>query len=120
MEQRVSVFSLVCLFYILFELVNNELNQLVDLRRPPISIEQNDQANEAMLKGVLGQIIGQSATDQKAQLDAASKGATDLSAFVKRKPAKQASHQPETASKRPAEESAENDSKRSRVDDASS
>lgn len=120
MEQRVSVFSLVCLFYIWFELVNNELNQLVDLRRPPVSIEQNDQANEAMLKGVLGQIIGQSATDQKAQLDAASKGATDLSAFVKRKPAKQTSDQPETASKRPAEESAENGSKRSRVDDASS
>ncbi|KAJ5528656.1 hypothetical protein N7527_002049 [Penicillium freii] len=102
------------------EIVTEMEQRLVDLRRPPISIEQNDQADEAMLKGVLGQIIGQSATDQKAQLDAASKGATDLSAFVKRKPAKQASHQPETASKRPAEESAENDSKRSRVDDASS
>jgi HAT1-interacting factor 1 len=73
-----------------------------------------------MLKGVLGQIIGQSATDQQAQLDAASKGATDLSAFVKRKPAKQPSQQPETASKRSAEEPAENGSKRSRVDDASS
>lgn len=120
MEQRVSVFSLVCSFHILLELVNNELNQLVDLRRPPVSIEQNDQANEAMLKGVLGQIIGQSATDQKAQLEAASKGATDLSAFVKRKPAKQPTQQPETASKRPAEELAENGSKRSRVDDASS
>lgn len=102
------------------EIVTEMEQRLVDLRRPPISIEQNDQANEAMLKGVLGQIIGQSATDQKAQLDAASKGATDLSAFVKRKPVKQASHQPETASKRPAEESAENGSKRSRVDDASS
>ncbi|KAJ5606952.1 hypothetical protein N7537_003571 [Penicillium hordei] len=102
------------------EIVTEMEQRLVDLRRPPVSIEQNDQANEAMLKGVLGQIIGQSATDQKAQLDAASKGATDLSAFVKRKPAKQASHQPETASKRPAEESADNGSKRSRVDDASS
>lgn len=119
MEQRVSVFSFICPFYILFELVNNELNQLVDLRRPPVSIEQNDQANEAMLKGVLGQIIGQSATDQKAQLDAASKGATDLSAFVKRKPTKQPSQQPETAAKRPAEEPAGNGSKRSRVEDAS-
>ncbi|KOS42881.1 hypothetical protein ACN38_g6227 [Penicillium nordicum] len=102
------------------EIVTEMEQRLVDLRRPPVSIEQNDQANEAMLKGVLGQIIGQSATDQKAQLDAASKGATDLSAFVKRKPAKQTSHQPETTSKRPAEESAENGSKRSRVDDASS
>ncbi|KAJ6185014.1 hypothetical protein N7519_006315 [Penicillium mononematosum] len=102
------------------EIVTEMEQRLVDLRRPPVSIEQNDQANEAMLKGVLGQIIGQSATDQKAQLDAASKGATDLSAFVKRKPAKQPSQQPETASKRPAEEAAENGSKRSRVDDASS
>ncbi|CAG7936142.1 unnamed protein product [Penicillium nalgiovense] len=102
------------------EIVTEMEQRLVDLRRPPVSIEQNDQANEAMLKGVLGQIIGQSATDQKAQLDAASKGATDLSAFVKRKPAKQPSQQSETASKRPAEETAENGSKRSRVDDASS
>ncbi|CAG8903042.1 unnamed protein product [Penicillium egyptiacum] len=103
------------------EIVTEMEQRLVDLRRPPVSIEQNDQANEAMLKGVLGQIIGQSATDQKAQLDAASKGATDLSAFVKRKPAKQPTQQPETASKRPAEEEpAENGSKRSRVDDASS
>lgn len=73
-----------------------------------------------MLKGVLGQIIGQSATDQQAQLDAASKGATDLSAFVKRKPAKQPT-QAETSSKRPAEDSAtETDPKRSRVEDAAS
>lgn len=92
--------------------------QLVDLRRPPVSIQQNDQANEAVLKGVLGQIIGQSATDQKAQLDAVSKGATDLSAFVKRKPAKPPTQQTENASKRPAEEPpAKNDSKRSRVND---
>jgi HAT1-interacting factor 1 len=95
--------------------------QLIDLRRPPVSIEETDQANESMLKGVLGQIIGQSATEQKAQLDAASKGATDLSAFVKRKPAKQSIQQAEPASKRPAEEpAAENNSKRSRVEDASS
>jgi HAT1-interacting factor 1 len=74
-----------------------------------------------MLKGVLGQIIGQSAIDQKAQLDAASKGATDLSAFVKRKPAKRLAQQAETTPKRPAEEPAtENGSKRPRVDDASS
>lgn len=73
-----------------------------------------------MLKGVLGQIMGQSATDQKAQLDAASKGATDLSAFIKRKPAKQP-EQAGTSSKRPAEEpTTEKDSKRSRVDDTSS
>jgi HAT1-interacting factor 1 len=90
--------------------------QLVDLLRPPVSVEQNDQANEAMLKGILGQIVGQSATDQKAQLEAASKGATDLSALIKRKPAKH-----DSATKRPAEEpAADNGSKRSRVDDTSS
>ncbi|KXG53929.1 Tetratricopeptide-like helical [Penicillium griseofulvum] len=102
------------------EIITEMEQRLVDLRRPPVSIEQNDQSDEAMLKGVLGQIIGQSATDQKAQLEAASKGATDLSAFVKRKPAKQPTQQAETASKRPAEEPAENGSKRSRVDDTSS
>ncbi|CAG8214525.1 unnamed protein product [Penicillium salamii] len=102
------------------EIVTDMEQRLVDLRRPPVSIEENEQSNEAMLKGVLGQIIGQSATDQKAQLDAASKGATDLSAFVKRKPAKQPVPAA-TSSKRPAEEPAtEHGSKRSRVDDASS
>jgi HAT1-interacting factor 1 len=95
--------------------------QLVDLRRPPVSVEQNDQANEAMLKGILGQIVGQSATDQKAQLEAASKGATDLSAFVKRKPAKQPTQGSDSSTKRPAEEpAADHGSKRSRVDDTSS
>ncbi|KAG0153084.1 Tetratricopeptide-like helical [Penicillium digitatum] len=101
------------------EIVIDMEQRLVDLRRPPVSAQQNDQANEVMLKGFLGQIIGQSATDQKAQLEAVSQGATDLSAFVKRKPAK-SSQQLETASKRPAEGPAENSSKRSRVDDASS
>ncbi|KAJ5121201.1 uncharacterized protein N7515_009162 [Penicillium bovifimosum] len=102
------------------EIIAEMEQRLIDLRRPPVSIEESDQASESMLKGVLGQIIGQSATEQKAQLDAASKKATDLSAFVKRKPAKQPTQQPEPPSKRPAEEPAENNSKRSRVDDASS
>lgn len=82
-----------------------------------MSLEQEEQGNEAMLKGILGQIVGQSPTDQKAQLDAASKGATDLSSLVRRKPASQPSQQ---ASKRPAEDDAstEEGSKRARVDDA--
>lgn len=72
-----------------------------------------------MLKGILGQIVGQSPTDQKARLDAVTKEATDLSGLVRRKPANQASQQ--VASKRPAEDTdAENDSKRARVEDASS
>ncbi|KAJ6098708.1 hypothetical protein N7467_000243 [Penicillium canescens] len=103
------------------EIIADMEQRLVDLLRPPVSVEQNDQANEAMLKGILGQIVGQSATDQKAQLEAASKGATDLSALVKRKPAKQPTQGSDSATKRPAEEpAADNGSKRSRVDDTSS
>ncbi|KAJ5312904.1 hypothetical protein PENANT_c049G01401 [Penicillium antarcticum] len=102
------------------EIIADMEQRLVDLRRPPVSVEQNDQANEAMLKGILGQIVGQSATDQKAQLEAASQGATDLSAYVKRKPTKQSAQGSGSASKRPAEEPAvDNGSKRSRVDDTS-
>lgn len=71
-----------------------------------------------MLKGILGQIVGQSATDQKARLDAVSKEATDLSSLVRRKPAAAQSSQ-QTSSKRPAEDGpAESDSKRARVEDA--
>lgn len=92
--------------------------QLIDLRRSPVSVEQNDQANEAMLKGILGQIVGQSPTDQKARLDAASKEATDLSSLVRRKPASKPSPQETTASKRPAEDASGGESKRARVDDA--
>ncbi|PKY02906.1 hypothetical protein P168DRAFT_305288 [Aspergillus campestris IBT 28561] len=61
--------------------------RLVDLRRPPVSIKESDDQEEAMLKGLLGQIMGQSPSEQKNKLDAATKGANDLSAFVKRKPA---------------------------------
>lgn len=90
---------------------------MIDLRRSPASIEQDDQSNEAMLKGILGQIVGQSPTDQKAQLEAVSEQATDLSSLVRRKPAAQ------QAPKRPVESDdspADSDSKRARVDDTSS
>ncbi|KAJ5101477.1 hypothetical protein NUU61_003699 [Penicillium alfredii] len=101
------------------EIIADMEQRLIDLRRPPVSIEQKDQGSEAMLKGILGQIVGQSPTDQKARLDAVTKEATDLSGLVRRKPANQAAQQ--VASKRPAEDTdAENDSKRARVDDASS
>ena len=67
-----------------------------------------------MLKGILGQIVGQSPTDQKARLEAVSEQATDLSSLVRRKPAAQ------QGSKRPApseNDDADGDSKRARVDD---
>ena len=76
-----------------------------------------------MLNGILGQIVGQSATDQQARLDAVSKEANDLSSLVRRKPAPtasaatQSSSTGSSSSKRPAEDvSADNESKRARVD----
>lgn len=39
-----------------------------------------------MIKGILGQIMGESNADKLTLLDAATRNATDLSAFVKRKP----------------------------------
>ncbi|KAJ5214801.1 hypothetical protein N7468_010480 [Penicillium chermesinum] len=97
--------------------------QLVDLHRSPVSIEESNQESEAFLKGILGQIVGQPAADQKAQLDAASKGATDLSSLVRRKPANQSSPSSVVSGKRPAEDSSiEQEAKRPRgevADDAS-
>lgn len=93
--------------------------QLIDLRRPPVLIEEQERSDEAVLKGILGQIVGQSTAEQTARLDAATKSATDLSAFVKRKPASgQSSQKPDFSNKRPVEQSSQgNDVKRARVSD---
>ncbi|KAJ5355357.1 uncharacterized protein N7496_012569 [Penicillium cataractarum] len=100
------------------EIIADMEQRLIDLRRPPVSIEQKEQESEAMLKGILGQIVGQSVTDQQARLDAVSKEATDLSSLVRRKPAASQSSQ-QSSSKRPAEDgSADGESKRARVEDA--
>ncbi|GLI77027.1 hypothetical protein PoHVEF18_005310 [Penicillium ochrochloron] len=100
------------------EIVADMEQRLIDLRRSPVSIEEKEKENEAMLKGILGEIVGQSVTDQKARLDAVSKEATDLSSLVRRKPAAQSSSQ-QTSSKRPADDtSADGESKRARVEDA--
>ncbi|KAJ5724880.1 hypothetical protein N7493_006608 [Penicillium malachiteum] len=99
------------------EIIVEMEQRLVDLRRSPVTAEESNQESEAFLKGILGQIVGQSPADQKARLDAASKEANDLSSLVRRKPASQAT----SASKRPAEDDpSESDSKRARVEDASS
>ncbi|KAJ5721139.1 uncharacterized protein N7483_009073 [Penicillium malachiteum] len=99
------------------EIIVEMEQRLVDLRRSPATVEESNQDNEAFLKGILGQIVGQSPADQKARLDAASNEANDLSSLVRRKPASQAA----PVSKRPAEDDpSENDSKRARVDDAPS
>ncbi|KAL2866357.1 SHNi-TPR domain-containing protein [Aspergillus lucknowensis] len=100
------------------EIVLDMEQRLLDLRRPPVSVEREyDEQSESMLKGILGQIIGQSDSEKQSLLDAASRTANDLSAFVKRKPASKPSES-STAPKRAAqEETQEGDSKRSRVDD---
>ncbi|KAJ5718063.1 hypothetical protein N7488_003709 [Penicillium malachiteum] len=99
------------------EIIVEMEQRLVDLRRSPVTAEESNQESEAFLKGILGQIVGQSPADQKARLDAASKEANDLSSLVRRKPASQAT----SASKRPAEDDpSESDSKRARVEDAPS
>ncbi|EPS31266.1 hypothetical protein PDE_06221 [Penicillium oxalicum 114-2] len=105
------------------EIIADMEQRLIDLRRSPVSLEQKERENEAMLKGILGQIVGQSATDQQARLDAVSKEANDLSSLVRRKPAPtasaatQSSSTGSSSSKRPAEDvSADNESKRARVD----
>ncbi|KAE8365256.1 hypothetical protein BDV27DRAFT_105862 [Aspergillus caelatus] len=88
--------------------------RLVDLKCPPVSLEDNEQKND-MLKGILGQIMGQSPSEQMVQLDKVSKGANDLSAFVKRRSG--SNQQLVSTQKRSAQESdQEGDVKRTRVD----
>lgn len=86
-----------------------------------MSLEEQDQKSEAVLKGILGQIVGQSPVQQKAKLDAVAKDAKDLSAFVRRKPtATKSSPQVESTNKRPAESAdKEGEVKRTRVVDGS-
>jgi HAT1-interacting factor 1 len=85
-----------------------------------MSVEKGiDDQSESMLEGILGQIIGQSDSDKQSLLDSATKNATDLSAFVKRKPAaSKPSTSAAAAAKRSAlEEGNEGDPKRARVND---
>lgn len=83
MEQRVSVFAYVTSLALLTFL------QLVELRQPPVSINDPtgsgaiDGANP--LSGILGSILGESPEAQKARLDDAAKGANDLTNLVRRK-----------------------------------
>lgn len=55
------------------------------------------------MQGILGQIVGQPITEQKARLDAANKEANDLSAFVRKKTGR---HGGDGNSKRAAEDPA--------------
>lgn len=63
--------------------------QLVELRQPPVSL--NDPTGTGAvdgvnpLSGILGSILGESAEAQKERLDEAAKGANDLTNLVRRK-----------------------------------
>ncbi|OKL55732.1 hypothetical protein UA08_09110 [Talaromyces atroroseus] len=70
------------------EIVADMEQRLLDLRRPPTSINAPNQEAGAIdaLNGVLGQLIGKSAAEKAATLDQVSKGANDLSSLVRKKP----------------------------------
>ncbi|KAL4746785.1 hypothetical protein BDW72DRAFT_184189 [Aspergillus terricola var. indicus] len=100
------------------EIIQDMEQRLLDLRRPPVSVEKVlDNQGENMINGILGQIMGESDSNKRSLLDVATQNATDLTAFVKRKPAgSKSSQQASLAPKRPVqEEASEGDSKRPRV-----
>ncbi|KAL4760469.1 SHNi-TPR domain-containing protein [Aspergillus foveolatus] len=100
------------------EIISDMEQRLLDLRRPPVSVEKVlDNQGENTIKGILGQIMGESESNKQSLLDVATQNATDLTAFVKRKPASSKScQQASSAPKRPVQEEApEGDSKRPRV-----
>ncbi|PYI00481.1 hypothetical protein BO78DRAFT_355519 [Aspergillus sclerotiicarbonarius CBS 121057] len=101
------------------EIIADMEQRLTDLRRPPVSAAEYGDTNENMLKGILGQIVGQSPSQQKARLDAVTREANDLSAFIKRKPsANKPSPKNDAPAKRSAQEEAEgSDAKKPRVND---
>ena len=94
--------------------------QLIDLRRPPVSIEESNDKNEAFLKGILGQMMGETPAQQAARLDAATKNANDLSGLVKKRkqPSSQPSEGASSGQKRSAAENGEDATKRARTDDS--
>jgi HAT1-interacting factor 1 len=86
-----------------------------------MSVEQQNEERDTMLRGILGQIVGQPAVEQQARLEAITKDAKDLSAFVKRKPASiQRPPRSESAEKRsaPAQDEEEFITKKSRTESA--
>ncbi|PKX98552.1 SHNi-TPR domain-containing protein [Aspergillus novofumigatus IBT 16806] len=103
------------------EIIEDMEQRLLDLRRPPVSVEQQNEESDTMLRGILGQIVGQPAVEQQARLEAITKDAKDLSAFVKRKPAG-IQHPPrsESTEKRSAPEQVEDEfnTKKARTESA--
>ncbi|EAU34682.1 conserved hypothetical protein [Aspergillus terreus NIH2624] len=102
------------------EIVADMEQRLIDLRRPPVSIEESNDKNEAFLKGILGQMMGETPAQQAARLDAATKNANDLSGLVKKRkqPSSQPSEGASSGQKRSAAENGEDATKRARTDDS--
>ena len=104
--------------------------QLVELRQPPVSINDPtgtgtvDGANP--LSGILGSILGGAPKDQKARLEKASSDAKDLSGLVRRKKPVLGMNEPsngvsDTSTKRKIgldEESEVDPAKKTRIDEA--
>ncbi|KAL8985713.1 MAG: hypothetical protein Q9205_000664 [Flavoplaca limonia] len=71
------------------EMVADMEQRLIELRQPPVSIndpwKRSDDDGLTPLKGILGSMLGESPAAQSLRLDEASKGAKDLSNLVKRK-----------------------------------
>lgn len=102
--------------------------QLVDLRNPAVNLNgvtgpagAPDESNP--LGGILGSILGESAVQQKARIEEATKSANDLTGLIRKKPAKPAT-QAEGGSaaaangKRKADEEPEVNGKKAKVEDA--
>jgi HAT1-interacting factor 1 len=74
------------------EMIGDMQSRLVELKKPPVSI--NDPKGTGTLdgstplSGILGQILGESKEEQKKRLEEASQSAKDLTGLVKRKKAK--------------------------------
>ncbi|RAH77486.1 tetratricopeptide repeat domain protein [Aspergillus japonicus CBS 114.51] len=68
------------------DIISDMEQRLVDLQRPAASSLKASDVEDTMLRGILGQIVGQPVSERKARLDAVTENANDLSALVKRKP----------------------------------
>ncbi|KAL8805510.1 MAG: hypothetical protein Q9223_004853 [Gallowayella weberi] len=92
------------------EMVADMEQRLLELRQPPVSLKDPSKSGEdgiTPLSGILGSLLGESPAAQEARLDEASKGAKDLSEFVKRK-----KHTPNATSETTKEDPAKINGKR--------
>ncbi|KAL8729412.1 MAG: hypothetical protein Q9166_004742 [cf. Caloplaca sp. 2 TL-2023] len=72
------------------DMVADMEQRLIELRQPPVSINNPSKSGDGdgitPLGGILASILGESPAAQRVRLDEAAKGAKDLSELVKRKP----------------------------------